>query len=524
MPPPVKPVGDAFAPFFTVKFLTYQEAARIVNEDGFDEREAATAINAAEVASGGADTSGTTLTFNYGDRMRSYAASLEVVHKGDAHVIATVSFSPPYEDAIAIVDDQVIQRDSIMVLEWGWLASEGGSVITSSVGVDDEGVGRNGRHLFVIQQPSLAMTDTDFNITIVGIDLFGYAATTREDRRCWPRTRYTNDWQILEEVIRKNNMTPDTSQVPSPQIVFTPTGPRAVPGTGSALFAPRPRDEDDPEVVEQNEKDWVFFKKVCNSNNCSYYTIGNKVYIVDNDLARTKRPSYNLLFFRQPKTDADIVMLSFSTNALETLFHPAASNELTWNYTDLDTGAVRQTRIDPATDPNFQSLGERTASGKQQWTGRVLDIDGSALIARPSFGPTETGEVLSVPGFLANRNEHATQVARGAHTWANTDAEATIPGTPGIVPMMVVLVACGSRLFSGSYLVIEVTHSLSMSGYETKLKLKREASTGDRETGTGVEPTNPNEHEADENPQGEEPQVHNEDGGIDGIIDEAARA
>lgn len=497
MPPPIQPIGDSFAPFFTVKFLTYEEVEQVLNEDG--ERVPAGA------AEGGAASEGVTLEFTYGDKMRSYAASLEILHKGEigSMAMATVVFSPPFEDAIAIVDDRTVQKDSLMVIEWGWLASDGGKVLAS------------GRYLFMIAQPSLEMSNTDFTITIVGTDLFGYSAPRREDRRNWKRTVYPSDHTILKEIVAKNNLHIDLDQV----------------ARDSPLFAQRPSGGGDPDKLEQNEKDWVFFQKVCASNNCSFYTIGNRVYIVDKTDARTKAPAYNLLFFRQPKTNVDIALLTFSTNAEGALFFPAASNETTVNHTDLDTGEVRQARYNPRTMPDQQSLGELSSSGKDRYTGRSIDVRAPAVrfgvvrrnpefqerqlvgvTPRPSFSASETGEVLSLPGALANREETGKQVARTAHVLANTSAKATMSGAPGLVPQMIVRVECGSKVFSGSYIVREVVHTLNMGGYETSVKLRREASSGDLMAGIGARPANPNEKEPETDPTGEVPPTLDADG------------
>jgi len=480
-------VGDFFAPFFTVRFLAATSTPALqAGPFGAAANKANAVLGAiadvtAEIVVSSGDTK---IRFSEDKRtsqFRSTMTRLTVTNQGGGANFAEVVIEPPFEEAKNIIDNQLIQWNSVMVIEWGWVSNGSKDSIISD------------RHYFVIQQPKLEMHGTDVTITIVGVDMFAYSSTKREDRRSWPRSQYPTDALILAEIAKKNNFKLNFSLAPYPTL-RAPLGisvPLISSPTSTVLIhRTHPIDDKEPTVVEQNEKSWVFFARLCDMNNCSFFTIGDTVYIVDQNIAKVQETSYRLIFFQQPNGPRDVPMMSFSTQALPQLFFPAESKEIKYSHHDIDQNRVVTISIDPTQMPDQVALGQRTAAGKGEADGRTVQVAaGVQTVPNPAYTSTETGKHFSVPNQQSSRDEMAKRVARNAMIVANTNAECTVPGVPHMVPQQLVRVEGVSKTFSGVYMILKVVHRLDPSGYETDLTLIRDSSTGDKATGKGERPT-----------------------------------
>ena len=484
-------VGDFFAPFFTILFLapTVQQGT---NVDGVTGEETTIEINeSGSVVMHNGKTSTVFTEDKNTSQFRSYATSLQVSNQGGGACMVELRLEPPLDDALVLIEQRLIQFNTVLVVEWGWSTNGGQDTLLSD------------KHYFITQPPRMDVKGTDVSITITGIDIFGYSAMKRETRRIYYRTAkrpthtgekqtaesakatsdtrvYDTDFKILEALAKKNNMRLNST--------LAPVDIKGVP-TKIPIHLKHPIDAKDATSVEQNDKDWTFFKRICETNRCDYFTIGDTIYIVDQNIARAQSYAYRLVFWNQPQKTNDIPIYSFSTEVLPQMFMPAEAKEVTAKYADEDEAQTGQQKVDPQTSTEMASIGKRGAGGKAEADGRTLKpTDDVQIIPNPKYADDETGRMMSVPGGLANREESVLRVARDANSICNTNMEVSIPGVPGLVPMQIVRVEGCSRIFSGAYLVLKVVHKLSTDGYDCDVTLIREGSTGDQEIGRGQTP------------------------------------
>lgn len=489
-----EPVGDFFAPFFTVKFQTY-------DRESFAEFEGTDTLDIG-VDSGGlvsfADDRGNEVLAEGEDvlmnQLRSYITSLEVVSPSESQSYATITIEPPFYAAVEIIDNQLIQLFSIMVIQWGYLNSATGDKIASDV------------HFFMVSAPELEMSGSDVTVRIRGADLFGVTSARRESRRDWPRSFYKTDLAILRALASKNGMTiRDRPGVPDVALFETSEG-RIIEGTHplrqNKLFTAGIVD-----VVHQDTKDWIFFNRLCRQNNVSFFVLGEKIFLIDMNTAKTQQPQYHLLYYQQPSGPHDIPMYSFSSNANKDLFIPAEAAETRAATVDPDDGEVIEQVTDPLRSAVEQHTGARSASGTSVQDGRVLIINNEIqVIPQPLYADDETGAYYTIPFGEENREEKGRQPARRASLVGNTKATATIPGNPFISPLMIVRVAGVGRVFGGNYLITKATHRLSFDGYDTELELIRDSTTGDPVAGKGERPATGANDKSVQNNDGEEVQ------------------
>ena len=501
-----QPVGDFFAPFFRVRFVDVSKLDAGTVALGADGEQLpnlfAETGERVEFVSSGEETTWRVGEDDQMSQLRSYATSLEVTTKGEAHSIAKLHMEPMYADALRIVDHQAIQKNSLMIAEWGYLDAKSGAL-------NENKYSKTG--VFAITTPSLNISESGATIDIIGTDIFGTTMVRRETRRKWDRNGdYSADISIIEELVKRNGMELDVSGAglaPVAQVknafsgLAAPAGPafvdtRVGPFATHSLLITHPLANESP-VVEQNDNDWVFFQRLLASNNCSFSTQGRTVNIFDWNEVKRGQAQYRLMMYAQPQNDTDIPMESFSTAALEYLFHPATAFGVKVITTDTDTGkdvdAANPENASPGvynstTDAGNLTLGKKSVTGPESANGRSFDVKGVGhLTPAPKVDEGQAGKSFYMPFSTANLAELAKQPARkGA---MNFEAQATIPGTPAIETMQIVEVVGVGRVMGGFYLVNEATHTIDTSGYSTQLNLIREGSSGDPVAGTGEQPT-----------------------------------
>jgi len=463
--------GDFFAPFFTLKFLTVEQLEGNVNVDG---EQVGGNESQPIPESTGATKSGTiTGVFDYSNTMRSFSPSIEITMEGGAFSQASVTIEPPFADAVMIVDDRVIQRNGVMVIEWGWLPSNSyGKRLTSDT------------HIFSIMKPGLEMSSTDIRITIRGVDLFANSGIERQPTESYARSKnaaskatvdgtFPTDLSILRHIASKTKQTVDEAMV----------------SADSPLRAQRPLNKSEPELLEQNECDWLLFRRICDENRCSFYVLGDKVIVGDMNKIKGEEASYTLVFMQQPVSDRHLPMTAFSTRAEETMFSTPAGRGIIHLHADPDTGETSSEKHDPLLMADEVHTGSLNQAGAANADGLTYQVDESTqVVSQPAFGPNDTGKVVGSPHGAPNRDENAKRLVRDANTWMNTKATATVLGHPHLVPMMIVNVECGSSIFSGAYRIIKAVHRIGMDGYETDLELVRESASGDKNVGRGKVP------------------------------------
>lgn len=461
-------VGDFFSPFFTVRFMTVesQQGTEVDGETGAESTVEVQESGSVVVSEGGSQ-----ITFSEDQRtknFRNFVTKLTVTVPALGVAMLELVMEPPFEEAIQIVDNKLMQWNSLVVVEFGWSGSGRQNTIISD------------KHFFVISQPKLEMKGTDITITVTGVDPYSYSSQKRETRTVFRRTEaspdgttYSTDLMILETIARKNKMRLNTSLAPE----------------GAPIRQQKPIDENDAKAIEQNEKDYLFFRRICDMNRCDYFVVGDTIFIVDHNIARVQKAAFRFVFWNAPRDANDVPMLSFSTQALPSLFCPAESKEVVCKSADEDKQSVATTRNNPSEMSDNEAMGERGAGGTAEADGKTFQISSdTALIPNPRFAENETGRMMSCPSGQPNRDEYAKRVVRDANSLANRNAEATVPGCPRLVPSMIVRVDGVGRVFSGAYLVLKVVHTLTTDGFESVVTLICEASTGDDVAGRGQRP------------------------------------
>jgi hypothetical protein len=288
-------VGDFYAPFFTVRFLTSSplEGKLVEPKKGVETNATITEADTLIIQSG--TQSVELVTDGRTTSLRNYAASLQVTHQGGSAVMVELRLEPPLDDALVLIEQRLIQFNSIMVVEWGWSSNEGADSILSD------------KHYFTTYEPKMEVKGTDISITIQGIDFFSSSALKRETAKKYMRNQpsadavvYFNDYLILESLARKNNMRLNTTLCPK-----LDKHNQIVP-----LFRPRPGPGETAISIEQNEKDWIFFKKICDMNRVDFVTTGDTIFIVDLNIMAVQKYSHRLVFWNQLQNSDDIPIYS----------------------------------------------------------------------------------------------------------------------------------------------------------------------------------------------------------------------
>jgi hypothetical protein len=489
-------VGDFFAPFFTVRFLTSQpQQGTEVNPD--TGAETTVEIEEARVLVRSGDSRVEFTHDPRADRFRNYMTSLTITNQGGGACQVELRMEPPLDDALVLIEQRLLQFNSIMVVEWGWSSNDGQDSYISD------------KHYFVTAQPKLEVNGVDVVMSIMGMDLLGYSASKRSTLKKYSRLgrvpiqgssdmylrvpKYDTDFKILEELAAKNKLRLNTYLAPPFVQVFSGTAfglsPILIP-SGLPIHQQRPTGPDDPDSIEQTEKDWVFFRRICEANRLDFFTQGRTIFLVDQVIARVKQQAaFRFVFFNQPQEPNDIPIYGFTTEALPTIFFPAESKEVVYTKADEDNLTVPERVIDPMTEPTFEMMGVRGSGGTAEADGRTINVtDDVQLIPNAAFTEEETGRHVSGPSGQSGGEEFAMRLARDAVSIANQNMEVQIPGVPSLCPYQIVQVAGLSKIINGPYLVMKVVHKLSNDGYDCDVTLYREASTGDEEAGRGQRP------------------------------------
>lgn len=473
------PVGDFFAPFFTIEVASAT-------------KETITKVD---------ETTGAESEEEFVDRKRSlvfrdFVASIEItVKSGTAEM--RLSLQPPLDEALAMLERNDLRHGSIYLVEWGWTGQDG---ITST----------SGKQIFTsTKPPTFEIQGTDVSISVEAISTLYYAANNRETIRTWKRWQHPRDIDILKEIAKKYSYDLDLTLTFTEATVNDELQARSEASVSrhalvhatyaerqrarangvTPLYIPRPFFKDGPETLDQNLSDWVFFSSIIRDNNCDYYTKGNTIVIVDNNVVmRGPNVPYNLLFMIQPKTDRDIPIINLSTQVLPGTF-PREAYEATQQHADHDTGEVVTEQHDPAEMRDLVSMGDRTFAGKAFFSGLNISVGGFSLVPFPSFEkrpsdgstePWETGKRYATPSAEPHRENKVAQTAREAAAYINQNMSVTIPGKPDLYPYTLVEVTGRLGNFAGVYVVTSVTHRLDSSGYECELALLRNSAVKTR--------------------------------------------
>jgi len=476
------PVNDLFAPFFDVVFYRPSVLSGIV--ENLDEQLLMTPPNQrhallAKLASGQlaaaqspADIAGTDeigasslslrsiggglQTFDPSgpdsplSQLVNYRSNLQVTMLSAAALQATLTLTPPYEDAIRIIDSQAIKFGSLMEIQWGYLSSDGAEPVISDKG------------LFRITQPSIKFAQ-DVTITIGGFDILSSSLSTADARCCWPRATYPCDLSILRALIKQR-------------------GPAGIELHDGYVGAKSPLRKNKEQDVVQADDDWTFFRRLCRQNDVAFFQGEKFVKLFDESRIDIAKPKYRLTWFMQPQGKLDIPMKSFETNPILGYFAGEGSRGQRTFCRNAETGKVEFLERDPART-GVPQVGERasdaTKAGHSQVSMQVGD--GSD---RAAFGPLvdlcASGRIFTQPCNRPNQEEETDRENREVRRFHNTRASAVVPGVPGLVPQQICEVVNVGDVFSGCYRIMKTIHNIG-AGYTVKIEMIRSSSTGTKD-------------------------------------------
>lgn len=381
----------------------------------------------------------------------NYRANLQVTMLSAAALQATLTLTPPYEDAVRIIDSQAIKFGSLMEIQWGYLSTDG----SAQPAISDKG-------LFRITQPSIKF-GREVTITIGGFDILSSSLSTSDVRCCWPRASYECDLSILKKLITDrapNGVTLDDSNV----------------SDESPLRRKKERD------VVQSDSDWTFFRRLCRQNDVAFRQDGSTINLYDENRIDIAKPKYRLTWFMQPEGELDIPMISFETNPIMGYFAMEGSRGQRTYCRNSETGEIEVLNRDPSDTGVPQSGGpgvDASERGHSQSSVRVGD--GSDVAA---FGELAeecaSGRVFTQPCRRPNRTEETDRENREVRRFHNTRATAMCPGVPGLIPQQICEIVNVGDVFSGCYRIMKTIHTIG-AGYTVKVDLIRASSTGVRD-------------------------------------------
>lgn len=493
--PNFSPVGDLFAPFFDVVFYSPTtdvglEVTPEITPFGLGGSIAAAVRAAVQQAQQTIALSDTTSIGSTRLALRSvggglqsfspegpdseigqlvnYRSSLEVTMLSAAALQATLTLTPPYEAAVAIVDNQLIKFGSLMEIQWGYLALDG----SGSPAVSDKG-------LFRITQPSIKFGQ-QVQVTIGGFDILSSSLMTQDTRCVWPRDTYPTDLDILRQIITTrvgSGTTLDDSKL----------------SQDSTL-----RKKKSGEGITQADDDWTFFRRICRQNDAVFAQKGSTIVIMDEERTSATKPKYSMFWFGQPKDEFDIPMISFETNPIMSLFagEPGARGQKTVKR-DPEEKTVKATKKDPGKTGTTQTGEANTATTDRAFKTDVVKTSEGATAAFAPLDVCASGRILTQPARRPNAEEETERENREIRSFFNTRASAVCPGVPGLLPQQVVTIRNVGETFSGNYRVMKVIHSIG-TGYTMKVDLLRSAASNTKTQGDAAssdpentEPTDP---------------------------------
>lgn len=484
----IAPVGDLFAPFFDVVFYAPSEESGVIarstndaastkSEDANSQDKAAAAQRqaASKQAAQRRNLDDTTSIGQGSIALRSigggtqnfepssnaalahlvnYRANLQVTMLSAAAVQATLTLNPPYEAAIEIVDNKLIKFGSLMEIQWGYLALDGGTPAISDKG------------LFRITQPSIKFGSTT-TVTIGGFDILSGSLRTADTRCQWLRSTYKCDLDIIRKIV--------TTRVAAGAKIDD----RLV-GKDSPLRRRKPG-----KSVIQSDDDWTFFRRILRQNDVAFVQVGATIFLIDERRIDIAEPRYRLLWYKQPENEKDIPMKTFETNAVLSLFQGAAGTRGQRTICrDPVTKKVTVIDKDPGKTGVPQAGAKNTRSTEKGYKKAKIKTSDTEIAPFANLDKACTsGRVFTQPCKRPNQKEETDRENREMRRFFNTRASAICPGVPGMIPQTMTRVEGVGKTFCGNYRVMKVVHNIGQ-GYTMNIDLLRGAEVC--ETGQGA--------------------------------------
>lgn len=476
-------VGDFFSPFFRVAFRSLGKELGVIQEFANEETFKTTSLAATATTE---DTSNPSQLEFLSTQLPNYAASLSIEAMIGAALRFTLTLTPPYEDALKIIDNKLVGYATLVKVQWGYISNSSDNNILSDIFV------------FQNQHPAIEFGQ-DITITLSGYDLVSGAGMRNTSKVIYDRIAFPTDYSLLLALLSKTKLRLDISKVPVTSTLFVPK-----------LFPP---------TVDQHLTDWQFIRRLLSDNNLSGHAEGAVFKVYSPNALSAEENAYRFLWRLQPEGKRDIPMMSFTGNPNGFLFMPPEAKGLRALASDPDSGITVGEDVSAAGLADQQNVGETTGNSEDDPTSSATslasdDADdgetdddeeiGAPVTTRPSPRPDiDTGTVYSRPGQMSNGDERAKGIVRGAAVFANVGASCTAPGMPDVMPPLLVRVDGVGSLFGGPYFIKSAKHEISTSGYEMKVELLRHTIQGAPGTKPLGKPVDPPDGDPDVEPQDE---------------------
>lgn len=475
-----RPVGDLFSPFFRVAFKALTKETGVVQETDGIETFQTTSLAGTATSLNSDDTD----QFEIDSRLLTkVAASLTLESKAGSPFKFTLELTPPYDDAIRILNNKLVSFGTLVKVQWGYTSANGLNNILSDI------------HVFRNQFPK-AEFGNDITITLSGFDMVADVAMRNTTKKPWDRTLYPTDMSIVQALVQKVGYKIDvTSLAP----------------THSFLV----KDPDSPDSIEQSMNDWAFIRKLCRDHSVSFIARGTTFKVITLFEAVKPQVAYNLLWRLKPKTDIDIPVYSVNGNLEPFLFQPPEARgilsvKFNPNTGEAEVDKVRaadlaQTNLGPeqTSDTEAGDAGDiaRSLSSDEDEDGEVVfdDEAGASIIPRPKPSTDDYGTVVSEPKDGVNSGNRIKSQAREAQGFSHPKVGVSCPGIPDMFPGLIVKLFGTSKLFDSPYQVLTVKHVITTSGYDMELELFRHTV----KTDVGTVPRSPAQDPPEGTPEAE---------------------
>ena len=478
--------GDFYAPAYRIVFYRPQKTTSVDDDGNVDAAADTGSIDVLKDDQSSRNEALLKSSFDDGSEatiMRAYVSSVTIEGISSSAYKATVVLTPPYAEAVKILEQKLIVFGSVMSIEWGYF-NQGTEPI------------RSPKHLFRITQPSVQFGLTT-TITIVGRDIFTAASEGRTTRRSWKREEYKTDLDVLEGVLKATgtSMFLDSDGIP-PESELKQQGKTA--------------------GWEQTESEWRFFRRVCESNSVGWTTDGedgDTVRLFDKQNVATKDVSYRLLWMTKPTGDFDIPVEEVSINPLLTLFQGLPETRgVRHSAPNPNTNVTTQTNKDDANQPTSQRPGAAPLTGTAgaAATGTVTNTGNASVNGDPKLNKDQTGTQVPTTSRENNPDKKIENMVTEGAQLANNRATVKIPGHPAIAPQMVVSLVGLPKGFGGNYLIRSLKHVIG-AGYTTELDLFARASSSDPR-GVGARTEGGTNKTVADPKSGDEPTAYGPDG------------
>jgi len=447
-PKPPGVVGDLFSPFYRVAFL----ASPDITTNTFDDKFVTQAVISPQIGLD-PDTDLSVLVLD-SFNLNKFAASLSVNIKAQGLTSFTLTLTPPYDDAIRIIDNRLIRAGSLVKVQWGYSSPGHASDILSDIFV------------FRSAEPKVAITDYDVTITLTGFDIFNDIYGREDSRVTYDRKVSGNetDISIVATMLIKFDFEPDFSGV-----------------LDSSRFL-----EFKSEPIIQSSSDWDFIRTLCYDNDVWFSTIGKTVYFHDLNFVAQQPAPYRFLWRKQLETEFDVPVISFTANPEIRAFLPPEAIQGAIISSDPNKKTLTTLILEPTQTSDNAHTGAtsgteaaKSGAGTDARTGvAVTDPQtGNSYVLQPKLKSDQTGRYYSAPSNHDVEGRVKSQ-QREAEFYANTTANLTAPGVVGIIGTGMIVVEGVGKSFSGPYMIRDCTHDLGTDGYTMKLDLVRSTAPG----------------------------------------------